>query len=368
MATQSRLEGSDIDGPAHAAVEQPVAAEGRVAGAPVVEQQALAELLREDPTSFEFFQVVRVLERLLPDRLPVGEFGNPADEVVRFVVNPSIAFPASEVQALEQRPDEAPRLMVNFMGLTGPTGVLPYDYSLTVSERARAKDQTLRDFLDIFHHRMISLFYRAWEKHRFTVAHERDQHDRVTRHLLDLVGLGTGGLQRRLAVRDESLLFYSGLLALRPRPAVALEQMLEDYFGVPVEIEQFVGGWYPLERGTQCALGDEPCESAQLGLGAVAGDEIWDQQSRVRIRLGPLTRQQYDQFLPDGSAHEPLRSLVRFFGGEQFDFDIQLVLMRDDVPGVTLGADDQGAPPLGWCTWIRSAPFARNPDDTILTL
>ena len=109
MATQSRLEGAAVD------------------------QPALAELLKDDPTSFDFFQAVRVLERLLPDRLPVGEFGNPADEVVRFAVNPSIAFPASEIQSLEERPDQPPRLTVNFMGLTGPTGVLPYDYSLTIT-------------------------------------------------------------------------------------------------------------------------------------------------------------------------------------------------------------------------------------------
>ena len=355
MATQSRLEDPALAPAAEAAADH--------------YQVGLRELLEREPYAVEFFQAVRLLERLFPFRAPVGRLDSrPAEEVARFSANTDVAFPASEIQALELRPDTPARMTVNFMGLIGPLGVLPLSYSMLVLERARARDYAMRDFLDIFHHRIISLFYRAWEKYRFTVAYERDQRDRVTDHLHDLVGLGTDGLRDRLAVPDEALLFYVGLLALRTRPAVALEQLLEDYFGVPVEVQQFIGGWYALDVDTQCRLGDEERSSDQLGLGAVVGDEIWDQQSRVRIRLGPMTRRQYDQFLPNGSAYEPLRSLTRFFSGEQFDFEVQLVLARDEVPGCVLGADGDSVPPLGWCTWLRSAPLARDPDETILSL
>jgi type VI secretion system protein ImpH len=158
------------------------------------------------------------------------------------------------------------------------------------------------------------------------------------------------------------------LLGIPTRPAAALEQLLGDYFGVPAEIEQFVGAWYPLERATQCALDDGSGPSSQLGLGAVAGDELWDPQSRVRVRLGPLSRAQYDQFLPGGRAHDELRALTRFFGNDQLDFEIQLVLDREDVPPCTLGDDDTPPLPLGWCTWIRTAPFGRDPDETTFTL
>jgi type VI secretion system protein ImpH len=332
-----------------------------------VVQPELEEQLRNSPTSFEFFQAVRLLERLLPDRKPVGFFGDPGDEVARFAANPDTAFPASEIQTLELPGDTPARIAVNFMGLTGPEGVLPYSYSLLVEERIRARDTTLRDFLDLFHHRIISLFYRAWEKYRFGVAHERDQRDVVTQHLKDLVGLGGGQLQDRLDVRDEVLLFYAGLLAPQQRSAAALQQLLEDYFGVPVEVEQFVGGWYPLSAATQCAVGNDDDASEQLGWGAVAGDEVWDPQARVRLRLGPLTRRQYDQFLPNGSAFEPLQTLTRFFCSDQLDFEVQLQLARDEVPVCALGVDGPGSP-LGWCTWMRSQVFARDPDDTILTL
>lgn len=231
-----------------------------------VAQPGLELEVRDSPTAFEFFQAVRALERLLPSRKPVGRFGDPGEEIVRFAVHPDLAFPASEIYSLNLPTGAGPaRMAVNFIGLTGPEGVLPYYYSQLVTERVRARDTALRDFLDLFHHRIISLFYRAWEKYRFEVAHERDRHDLLTQHLKDLIGLGAEGLQERLGIRDEALLFYAGLLAPGQRSAAALQQLIADYFGVPVEVEQFVGGWYPLAVNTQCAVGLEEEASEQLG-------------------------------------------------------------------------------------------------------
>ena len=129
-----------------------------------------------------------------------------------------------------------------------------------------------------------------------------------------------------------------------------------------------MGGWYPLSVETQCCLGDEASTSSQLGLGSVVGDEIWDQQARARIRIGPLSREQYDEFLPEGSAYEPLRALARFYCEDRFEFEVQLVLAKDEVPGCVIGADEEDALPLGWCTWIRSEPLERDADEAILRL
>lgn len=330
-------------------------------------RRALEALFTDDPNSVEFFQAVRLLERMYPDRAPVGEFAPPASEVARFTVPPSISFPASEIQSLSIAGDAPSRMAVNFLGLTGPLGVLPYSYTLYVADRARARDTAMRDFLDIFHHRMVSLFYRAWEKYRFTVAHERARRDPLAAHVADLVGLGTRGLQDRLQVRDESLFFYSGLLASHRRSAVGLEQLVSDYFGVPATVEQFVGEWYPLGLGDQCALDDAaPTPSATLGRGAVVGDEVWDPQAHVRLRLGPLTRARYDEFLPGGDALARLRELVRLYADDQFDVELQLVLRADEVPRCTLGAD--AALPLGWATWMRTTASPRDADDTVFSL
>lgn len=336
---------------------------------PVVKYSAVEDLLRDDACSFEFFQAVRLLEHLAGDRQPVGLFSDPDREVVRFRVNSSLAFPPSQIRSIQWPRGRSPRMSVNFMGLTGPMGVLPYCFSELVIERSRAKDTSLQEFLDIFNHRAISFFYRAWEKYRFPVAYERGQGDQFSHHLLDLIGLGTEGLQDRQQVLDDSLVYYCGLLAAQPKSAAALQQILSDYFEVPVEIDQFAGAWCRLDPDSQCDLdGAAASASSQLGVGAVVGDEIWDQQSRVRIKLGPLGLSQYQDFLPEGTAFEPLRALVRFFSNDEFEFEVQLILKREEVPPCELGAGGDAAPRLGWVTWIKSKPQDSDPGETVLKL
>jgi type VI secretion system protein ImpH len=259
-------------------------------------------------------------------------------------------------------------MKVNFMGLTGPEGVLPLYYTAMLAERTRAGDRSAVDFFDIFNHRIISLFYLAWEKYRFSVAYEREGLDPFSHHLMDLIGLGTPGLQNRLPVLDDTLLYYSGLLAQRPRSAVALQNLLSDYFEVPVEVEQFAGGWYPLDRKTQTNLKEGLGESEQLGFGAVVGDEVWDQTARIRIVVGPLTLEQYQDFLPQGSAFAYLRALVHLFTNGEFDIEIKLILKRQDVPPIELGAEGESVPQLGWHSYVKTRPMKVDASETILQL
>lgn len=319
-----------------------------------------------DPTSFSFFQAVRLLERLHPDRTPVGQFADPSSETVRFSTHTSIAFPASEIQALEGSGSAAPRMLVNFLGVIGPQGVLPHWYTLLAAEQLRARQTAMLAFLDIFQHRIISHFYRAWAKPRAFVEHERAARDRPTLLLRSLLGLSRAPRPDQRAIGDNALLFYSGLLGAHRRSAVALEQLLGDYFGVRAEVLQFVGGWFSVPDESLCRLG-EGDETTTLGSGSVVGDEVWDPQVRVRVRLGPLTREQHDSFLPTGSAYAELRDLTRLFAGDEVDFEVQLVLRREEVPPCVLDADDQ-ALQLGWNTWIRTVPFTQDTDDATLTL
>ena len=324
--------------------------------------------LRDDACSFEFFQAVALLERMMSDRRPVGHFFSPEDEALRFHVNPRLGFPASQIQQLEFH-DQAPaEMMVNFMGLTGPEGVLPYVYSELILERLRAKDRTLQSFFDIFNHRAISLFYRAWQRTRFPVNYAAGTRDYFSQYLRDLLGIGTAGLNDRQAAEDEALMHYISLFAMQSRSAGALEQVLSDYFEVPVEIEQFTGAWYTLDQSTQCAMNEKDSSSTQIGLGAVVGDAVWDRQGRVRIRIGPIGLQRYDDFLPGGSAHSSLRAITRFFSNGCIDFEAQLVLDRKDVPSVELDFDSAHPARLGWVSWARTAPLSADPDDTILAL
>ncbi|MEO8026505.1 MAG: type VI secretion system baseplate subunit TssG, partial [Bryobacteraceae bacterium] len=283
MAPESRTDDLTVDG-LDAEVLSPEAAEA-LALSPS-RYAAVEELLRKTPQEFRFFQAVRLFERLNPERSPIGRFVQPTREVVRFASHNSFPFPASQIQEViwplrpgdpapgrrAMTPIHVPVIVVNFMGLTGPSGILPLYYTEMIVERIRNRDRTLANFFDIFNHRMISLFYQAWEKYRFSIAYERGERDRFSHHLMDLIGLGTPKLERRLArrddgrpaVEDDSLLFYSGLLSLHPRSATALRQILWDYFDVPVRIEQFVGGWHRLDRATQCEFDRGQSISEQL--------------------------------------------------------------------------------------------------------
>lgn len=351
-----------------------MASESRSEDAGLTEEE-LEAFLFEECRSVEFFQAVRLLEKLHPEREPIGGFGRPEEEALRIGVNPSLAFPPSEIESLEREEDGRARMQVNFLGLTGPMGVLPHHYTLLIAERRRGGEEAVGEFFDLFHHRILSLLYRAWKKHRFTVAWEEEEGDPLTHHLLDLIGRGPGATRDRLPVDDRTLARYAGIFRAQGRSAVGLEAMIEDFFRVPVEVVQFVGAWYPISSTDQCALGGVTDGgggdvSSSLGVGTMVGDEVWDEQARVRIRLGPMPRDRFEEFLPGRTAHRELAALTREFSDGRLDFEAQLVLDEDDVPGCVLGRDDEDEAPqaLGWSTWIRSAPFGRDADETILTL
>ena len=325
----------------------------------------LADLLFEEPYRFEFFQAVRLLERISPARHPVGRYGEPATEVARFRTRVSLAFPPSQIHQLSDgNEDEAQpaQMMVAFMGLTGPAGVLPHHYTELLVERTRYKDTAAWDFFDLFNHRMVSLFYRAWEKYRFPVAYERGE-DRFTEFLFDIVGMGTAGLRNRQSFPDEILLFYGGLFAERPHSASAMEAILGDYFGVTARVEQFSGQWLKLDEESLTRLG---AANTELGVTAVAGTQVWDAQSKFQLQFGPLTFAEFANFLPTGSAFKPASELTRLLAGLEFDFDVRLTLKAEEVPGCVLTTRAKRRPMLGWTSWLKTKAFTEDDSQVVL--
>lgn len=326
---------------------------------------SLSDVLFEEPYRFEFFQAVRLLERIDPERRPVGRYSEPAGEAVRFRTRASLSFAPSQIHQLAEasEQDATPSQMtVAFMGLTGPAGVLPHHYTELLIERTRYKDTALADFLDLFNHRMISLFYRAWEKYRFPVAYERGQ-DRFTEFLFDIVGMGTRGLRKRQSFPDEILLFYGGLFANRPHSASAMEAVLGDYFGAAARIAQFTGQWLKLDDESLTRLGGA---NAELGVTSVAGTQVWDAQSKFELQFGPLTLNQFAGFLPTGSAFKSAAELTRLLAGLEFDFDMRLTLLADEVPGCVLTTRAKRQPMLGWTTWLKTRPFEEDDSQVVL--
>jgi type VI secretion system protein ImpH len=349
--------------------------------------------------AFDFFQAVRILERLDPARRPVGRAGPPRVEAVRFRAHLSLSFPPSAIYEV-QRPTAGlpvPAMTVTFLGLTGPSGVLPRHYTELLlrldREAGGAERYALRAWLDLFNHRLVSLFYRTWEKYRFYVPYERGEFaaaepDAFTRSLFSLAGLGMSPLYNRLRVStweetdgqatervlagidDLALLHYSGFLAHRPRCAVALEAMLRDYFQLPLEVRQFQGQWLQLDEANRSRLGGEGANN-QLGMNLIAGERVWDVQGKIRVRLGPLRYAQFIEFLPDRSpvpqrkAFFLISHLVRLYVGPELDFDVQLVLKAEDVPACRLAEGAAGLPRLGWDTWLCSQPLSRDADEAV---
>jgi type VI secretion system protein ImpH len=323
---------------------------GAAADRPAAVDGVLAEGWR-----YSFFQAVRLLQLAARDRTPVGTGDDPADETVRFASRVSLGFAASDVHAVREV-DGRREVTVAFMGVATPAsfGSLPLPYSEQVLAQERDRNPALREFLDVFNHRLVSLFYRAWEKCRFPVVYERTApggSSLFERMLLALMGLGSPGLRGRLAVDDRALLARAYAVGGRGIPALALADLVQDYFGVPAAVVQFVPAWYGIEEAELCRLGRRSCH---LGQDACLGARTRMAQSRFRVRLGPLGWPAMAGFLPNGQAWRALAELCSLAAGPQFDFEFQLQLAPGATPPLRLGvADGQGVPWLGWSTWLR---------------
>lgn len=317
---------------------------------------------------FEFFQAVRLLLRLYPYRQPVGHTHRPGEEVVRFRSHLSISFPPSSIHDLAYKGFESPHeMVVAFFGLVGPQGVLPTWYTEHLIANKYEGDHATAEFLDIFQHRLLSLFYRAWEKHRVAIGYEREASKGLTPYLFDLIGLGSPALRQRLHIPDESLLLYTGLLAQRPYSTASLTGILRDYFRVVVKIHQFMGRWFDLPAESRSHL-HRADDSTRLGFGAIAGAEVWNPQARFRVCLGPLSYDRFAAFLPGERAFISLCALTRHVAGPAMQFDVQLVLLTAEVPESR--ATDEGERPirLGLTSWLnrKFQEFPHDAADLIL--
>ncbi len=339
-------------------------AENRTAADAVAFYQAL----RQTPWAFDFFQALRHLECLHADKPRLGCSRRPADDPVRLAQQPSLDFAPSTLAAFDSdgKSDVAgavpPRLEVFFFGLFGPNGPLPLQLTDYARDRLRnAHDPTFARFADIFHHRLLSLFYRAWADARPTVTFDRPESDRFADYVGSLFGLGMASLRNRDAMPDLAKLHYAGLLGCQTRHADGLRAMLADFFKLPVEIESFIGHWLTLPLSSRCRLGESPATGA-LGKTAVIGERVWDCQHKFRIVMGPLSLADYERLLPGGDSLERLAAIVRNYIGDELQWDLNLILKKEEVPPLQLGVQGR----LGWTTWLMERDLDKEADDLCL--
>jgi type VI secretion system protein ImpH len=325
--------------------------------------QKRAELFRSleaQPFHYDFFQVLRRIESLFPEKPRIGASLRPADDPVRFAQEPALTFAPATLSAFTPPNDNSryPRMEVRFFGLFGPNGPLP----LHITEYARERqmhggDRTFARFLDVFHHRFVSMFYRAWAQAQPTVSLDRPHADRFAGYSGALIGIGMPSALKRDALPDHAKLFYSGLLARHVRNSDGLAALLSGFFRIPVRVEQFVGHWLTLPVHDRTRLG---AKAGSLGGGAMLGSRVWDRQHKFSTWIGPLTLAQYESFLPGGNALPKIVAWVRQYIDFELDWDLRLVLRDREVPKIRLGQYGR----LGWTTWLgRRTPRTRDADD-----
>ncbi len=324
---------------------------------------ALQNALRDQPEDFDFFEALRRLECAFPEQPRLGHSSKPSDDFVRLCQSPSLAFAPRMIDRYEPGGAGKPaRLHGLFFGLFGPNAPLPLhltEYAL--DRQLNAKDPTLVAFANIFHHRLMSLFYRSWADAQPTVQLDRPQEDRFGLYMGALVGLATPGLGSRDALPDRFKRFFAGRLLQQTRNAEGLKGLLERFFRIPVGIVEFVAEWMRLPASAYLRLGAST-EVAALGSTAVMGAHVWGAQQRFRLRLGPLTRSQFNNFLPGGEALRQLVAAVRTYVGEEKAWDVQLVLKKAYVPATQLGRGGR----MGLTTWMGRPQRDADADEVIL--
>ncbi len=317
----------------------------------------------ENPAGLSFYQSARRVECASPDKPRLGYSNRSADDPIQFCQEPSLSFAPATLQRYEQpKQTEKPRLMVNFFGLLGPHGPMPLHITEYVHDRElNYGDHTLARFLDVFNHRMISLFYRAWACNRQTVSHDRPEEDRFSIYIGSLFGIGQDSFRDRDEVSDVAKLHFSGHLACQTRHAEGLSAILENYFGIKTSIKEFVGQWITVPEQYWCRLGQSP-DTATVGVNSIVGSRVWDCQQKFRIKMGPTNLKDYERMLPGGESFVRLKAWVRNYVGDELSWEVQLILKADEVPAVRLGEAGR----LGWTTWLQNRPFEKDTKDLVL--
>lgn len=298
--------------------------------------------LLDEPQRHGFFQAMRLLERWL-----MRSQGLSADQAlarIRFRSSLQLRFAPAEIDQLRQisgsecgldARDIAFELEQPFFGFTGAQGALPIFYTELLLAND-VKQGAARAFLDLFLQRATTLLYQGWRKQRLGLRHEQQPGQHYLQYLSCVAGMGLPGQAQALSeIGDEAPAYFAQILQRRTLNSTALARLLSHYFGVPVQVEGFVGHWVKLEPSQQSMFG--AAESPPLGQGALLGARLWQRDQRVRLRIGPLDHAGLQRFLPGGRAAIALQQWLKRLSGHSLSYEVRLRLRAADVRGACLG-------------------------------
>ncbi len=319
------------------------------------ENPPVKEGLLKSPQEFDFDQAINILEQLNPGASPLGSESDPQNEAIRIKSHVSFAIPTSELQSLQHDSDNKPILWINFLSIAGIQGPLPTPYTETLIDRTRQKDTAFRDFLDIFNHRLATLWHRLRKKIMPGVLQAPPQETPIGKTLLQLAGIAHPNLLQGKQLTQEVLLSYHDVLWKKPHSGAGLLRLIKSYFNVPVMIEQFEGSWREARVQDLSKIGPRKGQFNELGKNMILGKKCWDQSAAASISIGPLSWDEYCSFLPNALSSDTLRpfplleELSYFFIGINTELYLRLSLNRFDIKPVLLNRKFS----LGYNSWLK---------------
>lgn len=316
--------------------------------------------LADSPETHHIFHALRIIEATHPDAPRLGESLRPREDKVRLGQEAELSFPPSSIRSFVLGRNGKPARLINrFFGLFGPQGPLPLHLTEFARDRARNhRDHTFVAFGNMLTHRMMSLFYRAWSSGQPAPSFDRDGNDPVEKKVAAFTGYLGDTMRDRDEFPDLAKRHFSGLLSQGPKNAEGLISILSAFFDTKVEIEQFVGCWLELEPDDCWKLG----EHSGLGQATSIGNQVWSRGAKFRLKIGPLSLEDYKRLLPGTASQRRLTAIVRAYVGPALDFDVNLILKADEVPAAVMGESAQ----LGWISWMGSKDRTEDMDDLYL--
>ncbi|SFM18675.1 type VI secretion system baseplate subunit TssG [Rugamonas rubra] len=353
------------------------------------QHHSVIQRLLDQPHRFDLIQSLRMLDLWLRRNGIAHEAALPRH--VRFRNSVSMNFPASQIESLSAVGEididtdqdlqsalaggQLYQLSITpaYLGFFGVNGVMPNHYTDGIASQILIKKfEGARAFFDIFSNRLLNLHYQAWAKYRIHYRLDAQGRDVLLPMQLALAGVRRPSklpAAEEEAARDDSIIedefiaHYAAVLRHRPVSPRVIAGVLSEYFALPIQVEQFVGCWDNLADKDIFKLG---VQNHVLGEGVILGTRRWDRQFRVRLRVGPLSRADFDRFLPGGENRRTVEKLLALFPLPSVEFDMCLVLRAADVLPVALG--DQCNSRLGLGAFLVTQPSTKDRDDIVFKL
>ena len=336
-----------------------------MASTPRPTRDPLIARVLHDPAAVDFHRAVQVLQSSVAGSVACGGLGPVDQEAIRFRPALDLGFPNADVNHVSPRSD-APGYVVegNFLGLYGIASPLPTYFTENL---LHADDPTIeRGFLDIFHHRLYSLFHRCWERMHIELGYRADGSDAFSQRAMGLAGLRYADLAGERHTSPGRLMGLASSLAGQTRSVAHVKAALNAWFpDVPMAVESCVGTWVEVPPDQQNRLGMNNCS---LGSNCTLSNQVFDRASTFGLTIGPVPLDTYLRFLPSGDLMAELREIIELLNTDSLDYRVDLLLLPDDLPQLKLeGLFSTDQTRLGWSTWIGEPPKQPAPVSFIIS-